>query len=237
MELTMDELRGFLANGTGSAQENPQPVVEETPPAPQEEPQQVDIVENPTHEDKDNEAFARMRVENKTMSDALMTMAGMLGIKANDVNDAMAKLSEANLQRRSEESGISKEILARLDAQDKELAEYRAQRQQQQLTSQLIAVRDKYGLTNEELTAFAKSVDAMGVDYSRVNLSEMYQNMNFDKIVQARVDRAVQEALAKSTEEGTSNISLGSGGAVDNVDGPSFKTAADLETFLRNARR
>lgn len=240
MELSMDDLRNLLSGqDTTKAEADPAPaetlttqVTNETP----ETPAEVPIIENPTHEDKDNNAFAQLRVQNKTMEDALMTMASMLNIKGNDVNDVMTKLQDASLQKRSEESGISKEILARLDAQDRELAEYRQQRQQQQLTQQMIQVRDKYGLDATALQAFARDVDALGVDYSKVNLVDMYQNMNFDKIVQARVDAAVQAALANAnSDNGPSNISLGNGAGAAAAE-PTIQTAAELEQYLRNAR-
>ena len=68
-----------------------------------------------TQQDKDANAFAEMRVQNKAMSDMLKKIADATGIQYTDQNDMLAKLNSDALTKLAEKQGVPVEILQRME--------------------------------------------------------------------------------------------------------------------------
>ena len=185
--------------------------------------------------DKDNNAFAEMRVNNKTMADTLKRVADAMGLKYNSQDDMISQLNGDAFNKLSERQGVPVEYLKRMEALEAQAQEWEAQKNQANLITGLKNIQTKYGLDQAALMNFAQQIDNSGVNLATVDLEKEYISRNLDSIVAARVQAAVQAALQKDAAASASAATIaatgtGAGGTTPEVQ---IKSAADLVSFLK----
>ena len=191
-----------------------------------------------TQQDKDANAFAEMRVQNKAMSDMLKKIADATGIQYTDQNDMLAKLNSDALTKLAEKQGVPVEILQRMETLERNSQLYLQQQNESRLRAGFVNLKQDYGLSDEEMMNFAKQLDDDKVDLSKVDLVAEYRNRNFEAIVQKRIDAAVAAALSKDQQAQTQSTQPTAQGAAQQAAAKTeqITTVAGLRSWLASQR-
>lgn len=190
-----------------------------------------------TQQDKDANAFAEMRVQNKAMSDMLKKIADATGIQYTDQNDMLAKLNSDALTKLAEKQGVPVEILQRMETLERNSQLYLQQQNESRLRAGFVNLKQDYGLSDEEMMNFAKQLDDDKVDLSKVDLVAEYRNRNFEAIVQKRIDAAVAAALSKDQQaQAQSTQPTAQGAAQQAAKTEQITTVAGLRSWLASQR-
>ena len=147
-----------------------------------------------------NDAFAAMRVQNRKMTDALAAVLQQHGLDpnlANDPDTLIAQANQARLEAEAKRQNVPTELLQRLtdlEARDREA-------KQKRLSDAALVgfqtVKDKFGLTNQDIADFARQLQDAGTNpfEQEMDLVHHYKLHNLDKIIAAETQKAVEEAL------------------------------------------
>ena len=191
-----------------------------------------------TQQDKDANAFAEMRVQNKAMSDMLKKIADATGIQYTDQNDMLAKLNSDALTKLAEKQGVPVEILQRMETLERNSQLYLQQQNESRLRAGFVNLKQDYGLSDEEMMNFAKQLDDDKVDLSKVDLVAEYRNRNFEAIVQKRIDAAVAAALSKDQQAQAQSTQPNAQGATQQTAAKTeqITTVAGLRSWLASQR-
>ena len=191
-----------------------------------------------TQQDKDANAFAEMRVQNKAMSDMLKKIADATGIQYTDQNDMLAKLNSDALTKLAEKQGVPVEILQRMETLERNSQLYLQQQNESRLRAGFVNLKQDYGLSDEEMMNFAKQLDDDKVDLSKVDLVAEYRNRNFEAIVQKRIDAAVAAALSKDQQAQAQSTQPTAQGAAQQTAAKTeqITTVAGLRSWLASQR-
>ena len=212
------------------AAEAPIPEVEQ-PATENVEAQQVEPVVS-EQADKDANAFAQMRTQNKLFADTLQKIADATGIQYTNQDEMIAALNGDALNKIAEKKGIPVELLQRMEQLEANSRMWEAQQQQERLTNGFKNLSAKYGLDQNALMGFAQQLDADKVNLTTVDIEKEYVSRHLEDIVNARVQAAVQAALAKDAQVGAQSSKPGAPGAASSTEQSQIKSAADLISFL-----
>lgn len=163
-------------------------------------------------------------------------MATAAGIQYTDENDLIAKLNDNALNQLAQRQNVPVDLLKRMETLEQNNAAYEMEQRKTETMLSFQKLQTTYGLTNEELMAFAQELDEKGMNpfASRINIDATYRDLHFDEIVNKRVAAAVEEALKKSsvadTHSSTPNRSTGKGD--NNGDGKKITTVSQLSALL-----
>lgn len=176
---------------------------------------------NDETKEKDNQAFAAMRIANKEMQAKLdQALAEIEALKKNEVikpGEPEVKPEPNPLDIKdtdSEEVKALKKELADVKSLTTELQEDRNKRateeQKMQIASQLNNLKTKYTLNTEQLLQFADDAEKQGFILGQTNLSvdQLYTLVYHDQIVQnaiKSVETKTNEDLAPGTGPGNGN--------------------------------
>lgn len=224
-----------IPDATPAPEPDAQPDVDaQQPDTPAAEPTPV-TPDVSTQGDKDANAFAEMRVQNKLFADTLKKIADATGIEYTNQDEMIAALNGDALTKLAAKQGVPVELLQRMEMLEKNSRLWEEQQLQQRLTSGFGALQQKYGLDQQAMMSFAQQLDAERVDLRNVDIEKEYVARNLDAIVAARVQAAVQAALSKdasidahSTAPTQQGVGVGGGGGAETQ----IKSAADLVSFL-----
>ena len=234
------DLHNFL-NQFQQQQQQPQEPAQQQQQEPVQQKQQGADQTEPhvaTQQDKDANAFAEMRVQNKAMSDMLKKIADATGIQYTDQNDMLAKLNSDALTKLAEKQGVPVEILQRMETLERNSQLYLQQQNESRLRAGFVNLKQDYGLSDEEMMNFAKQLDDDKVDLSKVDLVAEYRNRNFEAIVQKRIDAAVAAALSKDQQAQAQSTQPTAQGAVQQAAAKTeqITTVAGLRSWLASQR-
>ena len=200
--------------------------------------QQTETQQNrkPTQAERMNYAFGQLRTELDANKALLAKLATAAGIQYTDEKDLVAKLNDNALTQLAARQNVPVDLLKRMETLEQNNAAYEAEQRKTETMLSFQKLQTTYGLTNEELLAFAQELDEKGLNpfTSRVNIDSTYRDLHFDDIVSKRVNKAVEEALKKSsvadTHSSTPNRNTGKG---DNSgEGKKITTVSELTTLL-----
>lgn len=195
-----DSLDSIIASATPGGEATPE-VTEETQ---ETTPASIEIStetpdELPEDQSKQNQAFASMRKQNSDYQKKLEIAEAY--VKKNgfeSIEDMLTKQEEEDLVAEAAENKISPEVYNRL----KQLEAAELVRQQEfetkRFASRVVEMQDGLSLEAEQLTAFGKIADELGIDLrtTRVPLRQLYLGLNHDALVESKVEAAKQEWLA-----------------------------------------
>lgn len=235
-------LAGMDGSGAAQTQEDTSTSTEETTTTATETQQtqtqedQSQTKNKPTQAERMNYAFGQMRTELNANKALLAKLATAAGIQYTDENDLIAKLNDNALNQLAQRQNVPVDLLKRMEALEQNNAAYEMEQRKTETLLSFQKLQTAYGLTNDELLAFAQELDEKGMNpfASRVNIDATYRDLHFDEIVNKRVAAAVEEALKKSsvadTHSSTPNRSTGKG---DNSgDGKKITTVSQLSALL-----
>jgi hypothetical protein len=184
--------------------------------------------------DKDANAFAQMRVQNKLMGDMLAKVAQANGIQYTTTDDLLQKLNDDVLTKQAAAQGVDPELLKRLDTLERNNQAYAQQQTQARLVRDFESLQQEFDLSGDDLQKFALELDRSGIPAESINVRNEYMSRHLDSIIQARTDAAVQAALgrdAKATEQSTKPNGSGTVGSND-VQSTTINSVADLRAVL-----
>jgi hypothetical protein len=235
-------LAGMDDNGAAQTQEDTSTSTEDTTTTAAET-QQTQVQEDqsqtknkPTQAERMNYAFGQMRTELNANKALLAKLATAAGIQYTDENDLIAKLNDNALNQLAQRQNVPVDLLKRMETLEQNNAAYEMEQRKTETMLSFQKLQTTYGLTNEELLAFAQELDEKGMNpfASRINIDATYRDLHFDEIVNKRVAAAVEEALKKSsvadTHSSTPNRSTGKGD--NNGDGKKITTVSQLSALL-----
>lgn len=235
-------LAGMDNNGAAQTQEDTSTSTEDTTTTAAETQQtqtqedQSQTKNKPTQAERMNYAFGQMRTELNANKALLAKLATAAGIQYTDENDLIAKLNDNALNQLAQRQNVPVDLLKRMEALEQNNAAYEMEQRKTETLLSFQKLQTAYGLTNDELLAFAQELDEKGMNpfASRINIDATYRDLHFDEIVNKRVAAAVEEALKKSsvadTHSSTPNRSTGKG---DNSgDGKKITTVSQLSALL-----
>lgn len=159
---------------------------------------------------KRNEAFKKMREENKELSRYREFVAKMAADNGFENPEQIFEAYEAqNLVREAEERGVDLETMQEIDAlrrqEESRLIEARAQEFQQEQAAAI----EKYGLSDEDVQAVYDFVNENG--YQELGFEQAYKLANYDNIVEKARNEGRQNYLTdKKQRQQTAALNPGS---------------------------
>ena len=188
----------------------------------------------PNADDKRNYAFGQMRQQINQLQELLGKVAKANGVDYADNKDLIAKLNDDAITKMAQKQNVPVELLKEVEMLRQDSAAFKAQQLKDAAAIGFQNVMDTYGLTQEQLKAFAVELDQAGKNpfTQPVNLIEEYKMMHFDDIVNAKVQKAVEEALKKDSAANQSSSTPGQqqGGSGDSSQ--KITTVAGLTALL-----
>lgn len=194
---------------------------------------------------KADRAFAQMRIQlseqkkqNEELTSLIRKLANAEGLDPKNLDNVKQGLNDKALDKISTRDKVPKEYLERMERIEGENAIAKQERLQRNAVIGFQNVATKYGLDQAKLEAFAAELDGANKNpftNEGVDIVAMYQSMHYDEILQARVDAALQEALAKdnkaNNQSSTPNKNTGGQG---NSGEEKITTVSGLRNALSN---
>lgn len=151
-------------------------------------------------QDKQNFAFGQMRTQITELTNLLGKIANANGIEYTNNKDLLEKLNDDAIGKMAQKQNVPVELLREVEALRQDSQAFKAQQLRDAAALGFQNLVNTYGLTQQQLQDFAVELDARGKNpfTQNVDLMSEYKVMHFDEIVASKVEKAVQEALAKS---------------------------------------
>lgn len=184
-------------------------------------------------EDKRNYAFGQMRTQINQLTELLGRVAKANGVEYTDNKDLLAKLNDDTIEKMAKKQNVPVELLREVEALRQDSAAFKAQQLRDAAAIGFQNVMNTYGLTQEELKAFAVELDQAGKNpfMQPIDVVAEYKLLHYDDILNTAVKKAVEEALKKDSaanqSSSTPSTQRGSGG-----EGAKITTIAGLSALL-----
>ena len=215
-------------------QQEPEQEIEPQDQEPESEPESEPEPQFQT--DKQNAAFAKMRVELNQTNKALRELAKALGIEEVDPVKQRDKLLELAYEKLAEQKNVPKELYKELTTTKEQLAMLQMQQNQAKAKEKLMDLASVYELDKDELIKFARQLDEQGINLIEnpdVDLEYYYYRMNRQAIEEKKIQKAVEEALKRdkqnSQHSSTPNKQSAKGG---NDEPPKINSVDALNALL-----
>lgn len=198
--------------------------------------------ESTTLNTKAQNAFASMRVENRKQKELLNKIAGVLGVDINNLTeDALySNIENAVTKAQAKQQGIPEAVLQRLNNLEAVNRKYNRDQAYLAAGRGVQQIKSEFGATQEDLETFMGELAKEGINpfENPVNLVNEYKLRNFDKIIQAKVNAAVQAEQQRATkaEEHSTTPNDKKGGS--NEPTTKINNLSDLDAWLqKNAQK
>lgn len=183
----------------------------------QQQGQQGQQTQAQIDEQRRNYAFGQMRQQNNEMAGILGRIAQANGIQYTNTQDLISKLNDDALAKLAQKQNVPVELLREMDALRAGQQQWQQSQREQVAFAGFQTLMTQYGLSQDDLKAFAVELDGAGKNpfVQNINVVDEYRLRHFDDIMAKRVNAAVKEALAKSgaadTHSSTPNSQQGAG--------------------------
>lgn len=184
---------------------------------------------------KQNSAFAQMRIQNKELSDLLMNLAKATGQNPKNITEAQGILKEGLTKVVSKNRNIPEDVLREMEEDKKALAEYKQYQARQKALSGFQAVKDAHGLSKEDINAFADKLieNKLNPFEQDLDLIKEYRNLYFEDLIAQAKEAGVQEERARSLKaQQNSTTPSTQNGLTESAGNQSIKTVNDLSKLL-----
>lgn len=166
----------------------------------QEATQDIPKFEQP----KQNEAFKTMRLQMeeaqrqaKSNEQYKMFLEELAHQSGQTPEQLMESTRQIMLKRQAEQQNIPVDVLQRIQAQEKELAQFKEQSQAQVFNQNMGALVSKLQLKEDEVKQFFADAQAQNIDLRQVpNLEMVYKGLYADVLIEKARQEAVQKQLA-----------------------------------------
>lgn len=209
---------------------------QETPPATQTPAKDAPL--NPEEKfNKQDHAFAQMRIQNKELSDLLMNLAKATGQNPKNITEAQDMLKEGLTKVVSKNRNIPEDVLREMEEDKKALAEYKQTQAKQKALAGFQAVKDAHGLSREDVNNFADRLieHKLNPFEQDLDLVKEYRNLYFEELIAKAKEEGVQEERARSMKaQQNSTTPSTQKGVTENTgnQGTPIKTVDDLNKLL-----
>lgn len=195
----LDVLLNGMTTG-GQQQQQTQQQSDQQQQQQQSQQQQQQQTDQQQQVDKSNYAFGQMRKQIADLQGLLGKVAQANGIKYTTPAELLEKMNDDAISKMAQSQGVPVEVLRELESLKQDSLAYKEQRLKDEATVGFQNVMTQYGLTQDELIAFASELDADGKNpfAQQIDLVAEYKIRHFDDVINKRVTLAVREALAKS---------------------------------------
>ena len=142
-----------------------------------------------------NQAFARMRADNTAKTKQLEALEAALKKQGYaNIQDYLAKQSDAEIQQQAQQQGISPELERRLQTLEQENARYRQQEQVANLKTEVGNLVQKYSITKPEWDTFIAQLQENNINpiTSGTPLETLYLQYNLENIFNRRLEKEKQ---------------------------------------------
>ena len=228
------------SEGTSSSPDTKQNSQEEkTNNTPKDEAQDFNPEDRFTS--KQNQAFAKMRTDNKELADLIMNVARATGANPKDLAEAKELLKGASTKAEAKNRNIPEDVLQELEANKQALAEYKQQQARQKALAGFQQVKDLHGLSREEVNEFADKLIERKLNpfESELDLVKEYRNIYFETLIAKAKEAGVQEERQRAAKVANNSTNPGTNsGRTDDTgtSGNPIKTIKDLDAFLSNLK-
>lgn len=224
-------------NTSGEDTENSEPKSEPEKTSNTETPAKDTMLDPEEKFNKQNSAFAQMRIQNKELSDLLMNLAQATGQNPKNITEAQSILKEGLNKVVSKNRNIPEDVLREMDEDKKALAELRQSQARQKALAGFQAVKDAHGLSKEDVNQFADKLieNKLNPFEQDLDLVKEYRNLYFDQLIAKAKEAGVQEERARSLKaQQNSTTPSTQKGLTDTAgnQGNPIKTVSDLEKLL-----
>lgn len=228
--------------GENTSQEGTEPAAPEPTPA-SETPSTTqtpakDTSLNPEEKfNKQDHAFAQMRIENKDLSDLLMNLAKATGQNPKNITEAKDMLKEGLTKVVSKNRNIPEDVLREMEEDKRALAEYKQNQARQKALAGFQSVKDTFGLSREDVNSFADKLieNKLNPFEQDLDLVKEYRNLYFEDLIAKAREEGVQEERARSIKaQQNSTTPSTQKGVAENTgnQGTPIKTVEDLDKLL-----
>ena len=202
----------------------------------QQQGQQGQQTQAQLDEQRRNFAFGQLRQENNELAAILGKIAQANGITYANTRDLMGKLNDDAISKLAQKQNVPVELLREVDALRAGQQQWQQSQREQVAFAGFQTLMSQYGLSQDDLKAFAVELDGAGKNpfTQNINVVDEYRLRHFDDIVAKRVDPAVKEALAKSSAADThSSTPSTQQGAGSGDGGQKITTLEGLNNLLK----
>lgn len=202
----------------------------------QQSQQQEQQTQAQLEEQRRNFAFGQLRQENNELAAILGKIAQANGIQYANTRDLMGKLNDDAINKLAQKQNVPVELLREMDALRAGQQQWQQAQREQVAYAGFQTLMSQYGLSQDDLKAFAVELDGAGKNpfTQNINIVDEYRLRHFDDIMNKRVDAAVKEALAKSSAADNHSSTPGAQqGAGSGDGGQKITTQEGLNNFLK----
>ena len=181
-------------------------------------------------QDKQARAFAQMRIQNSQMKQTLQSLAQLVGLDANNLDGVSKAVQDKLLQNQAKQQNLPPEVLGRLQALERQNNEREAYLGFQK-------VKDSFNLTDAELSEFADSLIANGLNpfAQHVDLYNEYIVNNYDKLIEKAKQDGIREEAERAAKAAKQSTVPGNKSGKDKGLPDKINTMQDLDKFLSEA--
>lgn len=225
-------------NTSAGSTENAAPETSATETTPNTENSAKDTSPSPEEKfNKQNSAFAQMRIQNKELSDLLMNLAKATGQNPKNITEAQTILKEGLTKVVSKNRNIPEDVLREMDEDKRALAELKQTQARQKALAGFQAVKDRFVLSRDEVNSFADKLieHKLNPFEQDLDLVKEYEHLYFDELIAKAKEEGVQEERARSLKaQNNSTTPSTQKGLPENTGSQAtpIKTVSDLNKLL-----
>lgn len=187
---------------------------------------------------KQNRAFAEMRIKNKAQEEFLVRMANMAGLNVKNADEAINALSPRIQQVEAKQKNMDPEVLKELEDSRKQISEMRKERVKNTAIQGFSNLKALHGLSDKELDEFADTLIAAHKNpfEQEMDLVAEYRLANFDKLMEKAREAGRAEEIARSKNAQASSTTPTVQRSPSNTGGSdiSIKSQADIDALFKS---
>lgn len=187
---------------------------------------------------KQNRAFAEMRIKNKDYSEFLLRMASMAGLNVKNADEAKDLLSERIQQVEAKQKQMDPAVLKELEDSRRQITEMQKEKIKNAAISGFSNLKALHGLSDKDLDEFADTLIAKNKNpfEQEMDLVAEYRLANFDKLMEKAREAGRAEEIARSKNAQISSTTPTAQRSPSNTGGSdiSIKSQADIDTLFKS---
>lgn len=187
---------------------------------------------------KQNKAFAEMRIQNKEYEQFLLQMAKVAKLDVKTAKEAKDLLAARLQQTEAKQKQMDPQVLAELEESRKQIAELQQSRVREKAIAGFAQLKTLHGLSDNDLNDFADTLVAQKKNpfEQEMDLVAEYRLVNFDKLMEKAREEGRLAEIARSTKAQQSGSNPGTQRSTPTNTGgseKSIKTPEDLDALFK----
>lgn len=230
-----------VENTSSDTTENVEPAKSTTATGPTEKKTEDTPFSPEEKFNKQNSAFAQMRIQNKELSDLLMSLAAATGQNPKNVSEAQTILKEGLNKLTSKNRNIPEDVLREMEEDKKAIASFKQEQAKQKALAGFQAVKDKFTLSRDEVNTFADKLieNKLNPFEQDLNLVKEYEYLYFEELLAKAKEQGVQEERARSSKAQQNSTTPSTRKGISDSTGDQsnpIKTVEELDKLLNSLK-